>query len=328
MFLAGDIGGTKVDLCLFGRGEKPDTPVIHTEGVLPSQDASSLEALVSEFLPGGEAQVLKAVFAVAGPVLDGRSAITNLPWLVSEAGLSRKLRIPSVRLINDLEAVARYVPHLKPNDVRTLSSGIPSRGGNVGVIAPGTGLGESFLSAVPGGFSSHATEGGHVDFAPTRPIEMRLLEFLLKRYNHVSYERVCSGMALSHIYDFLKEEGVPEPGWLARRVKSEADTGAAIVKVGTDCEDPPELCRRTLELFVSILGAEAGNFALKIMATGGIYLGGGIPPRILPYLSGEDLITAFTGKGRMASLLKSIPVHVILDPKAALHGAMHMALVQ
>ena len=328
MFLAGDIGATKIDLCLFEHGGGSNSPAIHTIKTFPSDGAKSLETLVSRFLPKETAPVAKAVFAVAGPVLNGRSDITNLPWIVTESSLESTLGISSVRLVNDLDAIARYVPHLKPTEIRTLNTGTPHKRGNIGVIAPGTGLGESFLTPVPGGFESHATEGGHTDFAPTCPIGIRLLEFLLKRYNHVSYERICSGMALLHIYDFLKEEGLPEPGWLARQLKGEVDAGTVIIKAGVTGRVPPELCQRTLAIFASILGAESGNLALKVMATGGMYLGGGIPPRILTYLTGERFMRAFAGKGRMSSLLSSIPVHVILDPKAALHGAMHMVSIQ
>jgi glucokinase len=197
----------------------------------------------------------------------------------------------------------------------------------MGIIAPGTGLGESFLTTDGNRRIAHACEGGHADFAPTCPIEMRLLDYLSGIYGHVSFERVCSGMGLSDIYRFLRDgEGVPEPDWLADELDGIDDAGPVIVNTALDGTRSSALCDRTLDIFVSALGAEAGNLALTVMATGGIYLGGGIPPRILGLLDQGRFMDAFTHKGRMASLLAEIPVHVILNPKAALQGAMQVAL--
>jgi glucokinase len=320
MLLAGDIGGTKTSLAVFSRGAGLRNPL--AEATFPSADYPSLEALVSEFLAQIDLKVERANFGVAGPVVTGRATVTNLPWVMDETQLEKALDIPSIRLLNDLDAIAHAIPRLEPSDLHTLHEGQPAFGGAIAVIAPGTGLGEAFLTWDGSRYRSHASEGGHTDFAPTNPLEVELLRYLLERFEHVSYERICSGMGLPNIYAYLKDSGLAEePDWLAEQLAGASDPTPVIVRAALDNERTCELCTVTLNTFVSILGAEAGNLTLKILATGGVYLGGGIPPRILPILEQRLFLEAFRRKGRFSDLMAQIPIHVILNPKAALLGA-------
>jgi glucokinase len=262
-------------------------------------------------------------------VVGNRATITNLPWVIEAEKLKEEFTFSSVRLLNDLVAVANAVPVLESDDVYTLTEGQPVAGGAIGVIAPGTGLGEAFLTWDGVRYRAHPSEGGHVDFGPTDELESGLLEYLRGRFEHVSYERVCSGLGIPNIYDYLKESGVAaEPDWLAQRLCTVDDRTPVIAEAAMDEEQPCELCTAAMEMFLRILGAEAGNLALKVLATGGIYLGGGIPPRILPALTKPIFLTSFRDKGRFRSLLSRIPVKVILNPKAALLGAACYGLEQ
>jgi len=225
-------------------------------------------------------------------------------------------------LLNDLAAIAHAVPFLEPADLHTLNEGQPVPGGAIAVIAPGTGLGEAFLTWDGARYRPHASEGGHTDFAPNNPFEVELLRTLQDRFEHVGYERVCSGRGLPNIYAYLKDSGyAEEPAWLTEQLASTDDPTPVIVNAALDGERPCELCVATLNAFVSILGAEAGNLALKVLAGGGVYLGGGIPPRILPALEDEQFMKAFRHKGRMSDFLARVPMRVILNPKVALVGA-------
>ncbi len=322
LLLAGDIGGTKTNLAIFSPEKGWRAPLV--EKTFPSAQYPSLEAIVREFLALEHFPVERASFGVAGPVVAGRATITNLPWTMDETQLQAVLHIPSVRLLNDLDAIAHAVPFLEPNDLHTLNAGQPVAGGAIAVIAPGTGLGEAFLTWDGSRYRAHTSEGGHCDFAPTNSFEIELLRYLQQRFTHVSVERVCSGKGLPSIYAYLKDSGYSaEPSWLAERLAAADDPAPIIVNaaLASDKEAACGLCVATLNEFVSILGTEAGNLALKVLATGGIYLGGGIPPRILPYLNGERFLQAFRHKGRFTELLSHVPVHVILNPKVALFGA-------
>ena len=320
MLLAGDIGGTKTNLAIFSPEAGLRAPL--AEATFPSTDYPSLEALVREFLAQLDLKPEGASFGVSGPVVAGRVTITNLPWVIDETQLQAALNLSFVHLLNDLEAIAHAVPLLEPADLHTLNEGQPTPGGAVAIIAPGTGLGEAFLTWDGSRYRPHASEGGHTDFAPTNPSEVELLRYLQQRYEHVSYEWVCSGQGLPNIYAFLKDGGyAEEPAWLAGQLAAADDLTPVIVNTALDDEKPSELCAATLNTFVSILGAEAGNLALKVLATGGVYLGGGIPPRILPALKHERFMEAFRHKGRLSGLLAHMPVHVILNPKVALLGA-------
>jgi len=327
MLLAGDIGGTKTDLCVFRFGTSSSRTLdIHDKATFLNRDIETLDSLIQAYVAQKNVSFERAAFAVAGPVSGGRAVMTNLPWTVSKAQLEASLGISTVHLVNDLEALALAVPHLTPEDLLVLHEGKRARG-NIGVIAPGTGLGESYLAPIGDGFTAQATEGGHADFAPRSALEMRLLEYLVERYSHVSYERVCSGMAIADLYRFLNRvEGIPEPPALAGRLSALPDPTAAIVSEALLAGDPTNLCSRAIELFAAILGAESGNLALKTMAVGGVYLGGGIPRRITGILTQGPFMASFLDKGRMSKLLSDIPVHVILNPKATLYGAACKAL--
>jgi glucokinase len=318
MLLAGDIGGTKTSLAVFSREQGLRAPL--AEATFQSNDYPSLEALARGFLSQVGVQVEHASFGVAGPVVGGQAAITNMPWVIDEAQLQEALNISSVRLLNDLAAIAHGLPFLEPGDLKTLNEGQPVSGGALAVIAPGTGLGEAYLVWDGSRYITFASEGGHADFAPTNPLEIGLLSYLLDRFDHVSYERVCSGRGLPNIYAYLKDSGyADEPSWLADQLTNVHDPTPIIVDSALTGEC--ELCMATLNAFVSILGAEAGNLALKVLATGGVYLGGGIPPKILPALQDGHLLRAFAGKGRLSDVLADTPVHVILNQKSALLGA-------
>ena len=325
MLLAGDIGGTKTNLGIYSLEKGAREPIV--ESTFPSPKYPSLEKLTSEFLKTADVKVDSASFGVAGPVIKGQAKTTNLPWIIDEVQLRKTLRLNSVRLLNDLEAIAYGVTTLGPEDIHTLNKGVAILGGTLAVIAPGTGLGEAFLTWNLTRYQAHASEGGHADFGPSNPLEIDLLQYLRDRFGHVSYERICSGQGLPNIYVFLKDRGyAAEQDWLAEQLKAVDDPTPVIVNAALDRENPCELCIATLRIFVSVLGAEAGNLALKVLATGGVYLGGGIPPRIIPALEDEDFMESFTGKGRFSELLSHIPVHVITSPKIALIGAAHYGL--
>ena len=320
MLLAGDVGGTKTNLALFTDENGWREPV--DEATFPSGEYPSLEALVQAYLAQQKVLIDHASFGVAGPVVDRQATITNLPWRMDEKDLQDALRIPSVRLLNDLDAIAHAVPYLDKRDIATINEGQVKPEGAMAVIAPGTGLGEAFLTWNGSSYQAHSSEGGHADFAPANPFELDLLRYLLERFPHVSYERVCSGKGFPNIYAYLKDAGhAVEPDWLASELAQATDKTPVIMKAALDNDAPCEIALATLNTFVSVLGAEAGNMALKVLATGGVYLGGGIPPRILPYLSGERFMQSFRNKGRLGKLLTTIPVHVILNPKIALLGA-------
>ncbi|MCX7683088.1 MAG: glucokinase [Anaerolineae bacterium] len=327
MVLAGDVGGTKTVLQLLSPQLGLDSPL--AEATYASADYPSLEAILSLFLAQVNQPVERACLGVAGPVVHGRASITNLPWVIDEREIQKTFGIPQVRLINDLFAIANAVPHLGSTDLHTLNTGQPVPGGALAVVAPGTGLGEAFLVWDGSRYQAYASEGGHADFAPTNRLERELLSYLQETlgFEHVSYERVCSGVGIPNIYSFLKHINyADEPDWLAGQLATATDVVPVILAAALDRERKSELCAGTLRLFVSILGAEAGNMALKVLATGGVYLGGGIPPRILPALNEGTFLQAFCNKGRFKELLSQIPVHVIMNQKTPLLGVAYYAL--
>jgi glucokinase len=305
MLLAGDIGGTKTNLALYSPDSGPRKPI--TEATFTSAKYNSLEAIVKEFIEAEKVIISYASFGVAGPVVGGEAQITNLPWYI--------------------EATANAIPFMDSTDLYSLKNGTALMGGTMAVIAPGTGLGEAYLTWDGSGYRAFGSEGGHVDFAPTSPLEIELLEFLKQRYAHVSYERVCSGRGIPNIYDFYKQTGLlEEPEWLAEELIRVTDRTPLIAKTALDKGGECAICERTLETFVSILGAETGNVALKFLATGGIFLGGGIPPRIIPALESGSFLKSYRNKGRFVELLDEIPIYVILNPKSALFGAACVGL--
>ena len=320
MLLAGDIGGTKTNLAVFDTDGDWQKPM--AEETYPSGKFNSLEAMVGEFLQVHHFPITHASFGVAGPVVGKRATITNLPWILEENHLKDAMHIPSVHLLNDLESIAYGIPHLQPQDVFTLNTGQAEEHGAIAVVAPGTGLGEAFLTWDGKHYQPHTSEGGHADFAPADEPQQDLLRYLHKLYPHVSFERVCSGKGLPNIYRFLKDTGrAVEPSWLTEALANVKDPAPIITDNALDKEHRIEICSLTLEWFVSILGAEVGNMALKVLSTGGIYLGGGIPPRILPFLMEGRFMQTFLRKGRLSNVLIPMPVHVILNPNVALLGA-------
>jgi glucokinase len=320
MLLAGDIGGTKLHFGLFSRQRGLRRPL--AEAVYPSADYDDLETAIRQFLDETGRHPTRMVLAVAGPVLDGRCRITNLTWVIDEARLRQTLGIRTTTVINDVEAIASFVPLLRKEDYITLREGTPARHGSIAVIAPGTGLGEAYLTFDGRGYRAFPSEGSHVDFGPATAEQMELLTYMKNYHEHVSYERLCSGLGIQNLYRFLRDGGhAKEPAWLAAALARAADPVPVIVEKALDPENPCDICVRTLDLFASILGAEAGNAALKIMAAGGVFLGGGIPPRVLPFLKKKPFEEAFLRKGRMRDLVERIPVYVITNPKAALLGA-------
>jgi glucokinase len=325
MLLVGDLGGTKADLALFTPEAGARAPVAQVRYL--SADYPSLEAICRAFLAQHQAAVDAACFDVAGPVAGGRAHITNLPWVIEEAALARALGLPSVALLNDLMAVAYAVPSLQPADLHTLDTGAPTARGAIAVIAPGTGLGEAFLTWGGGRYRAHPSEGGHADFAPSGEAQINLLRYIHGRFGHVSSERVCSGIGIPNIYDYLREGAVAaESPEVAAALARADDRTRVIIEAALDPRAPSPLCRATLDMFVSILGAEAGNLALKVLATGGVYLAGGIPAHILPALASPEFLRAIRAKGRFADLLAQVPVHVIVNPRVALLGAASYGL--
>lgn len=326
MFLAGDIGGTKTILALFAREEGPGR--LLAEATFPSGQFASLEEIVGQFLAAHPARVEGACFGVAGPVMGQRAEITNLPWVIEAETLSKHLDDAPLALINDLEAVAQAVPHLQPEHLATLNRGEPAPGGTIAVIAPGTGLGEAFLTWDHGRYRAHPSEGGHASFAPTTAAEVDLLMYLLERHRHVSYERVCSGLGIPNIYGYFRDRVFKrETPEVAAGLAAGGDPTPVIVSGALNPASPCPVCSATLDCFLGILGSEMGNLGLKVLATGGIYLGGGIPPRLLTQLRGGRLLEAMCNKGRFRELMERMPVHVILNPRAALLGAAAYALI-
>jgi glucokinase len=316
MLLAGDIGGTKTNLSISSPDGKL-TPVV--QATFRSANYPSLEAVVEDFLAGTDVPIDRAVFGVAGPVIHGQSTATNLPWVISEESLQEMLGIEEAKLLNDLEATAYGVPHLADDDLFILNDA-PPRSGTKAVIAPGTGLGEAVLCFWDEGYHVLPSEGGHTDFAPTNLFEIELLRYLMGKFGHVSYESICSGRGIPIIYGYLKENRFAEESPdMTAALSQAADPTPIIVRkaMAGECE----ISIATLNAFVSILGAEAGNLALTVMATGGIYLGGGIPPKIVSKLRDGTFMAAFVNKGRFAEMLARIPVYIILNERTALLGA-------
>ena len=322
MILAGDIGGTHTRLAIM---EDRDGRLIPTANArYRSREHGSLETVLRAFLTANPASIDRAAFGIAGPVHSGVSDATNLPWIVDAAHVAREFGIRRVGLINDLEANAWGIPTLSSDDLAVLNPGKSDATGNLALISAGTGLGEAGVHWDGTRHRPFASEGGHVDFAPRNRLEVDLLEFLLRQFPRVSYERVVSGPGLQNIYRFLRETGRgEEPPWLAARLR-EQDPNAVISQAALSGEST--LCVQALELFVALYGAAAGNLALTLLATGGVYLGGGIAPKILPKLKDPVFLNAFLTKGRMRPLLEAMPVRVILNDQTALFGAARYAV--
>lgn len=317
LVLAGDIGGTKTNMGLFVMGKT--RPVLKEIETYSSRKARGLENIIEAFIQKYPRPISNACFGIAGPVVSGQCKTTNLPWVVSEGRLKRSFKWPKVRLINDLSATVLSIPLLSPGEAVSLNTAKAKKGQNIGLIAPGTGLGEALLIFRNGRHIPIASEGGHADFSPNTQAEARLWAFLHSRLGHVSVERVLSGPGLLNIYLWLKNSGKFSAPPELRKMMTVMDPARVISEAAMNGKEP--LCVETLNMFASILGAAAGNLALTGITTGGLYLGGGIPPKILPFLKTDRFINAFTAKGRFKDMLNKIPVRVILNERAALLGA-------
>jgi glucokinase len=320
--LAGDIGGTKTRLAIFEvNGSQLESQF---ENTYKSEEYPSLDGIVAAFLETTQRRCDHACFGIAGPVKEGKSKTTNLPWLVDVSRLRNTLGLKNVSLLNDLEANAWGITALSETDFFTLNVGIPGASGNVAVIAAGTGLGEAGLYWDGHRHRPFASEGGHADFGAGNEFELELFKFLAQRFGHVSWERILSGPGLVNLYRFLlQHRQSSEPEWLAKEMRA-GDPAEAISKAALSNRDPT--CIEALDLFVYLYGMEAGNHALKIMAMGGVFIGGGIAPKILDKLKETTFMEAFCAKGRMANLLRDMPVKVILNDRTALYGpAIFMA---
>ena len=322
LVLAGDIGGTKTNLGLFFNDH--GHPVLNVMETFSSADSPDLEHIIREFQHIHSAPVSRACFGIAGPVVDGKSKTTNLPWNVSQDRIKKEFSIQHVRIINDLTATAMAVPILNTDDFFHLNQATSIKGRPIGLVAPGTGLGIAMLIYHNGRYIPISSEGGHIDFAPNSESEAELWQYLHRRYGHVSIERVISGSGLVNIYEWLKDSArIDEPEGGKLKFKK-TDPAMAITNAALSNKDPG--CVEALNLFVSIFGAVAGNFALFGLTSGGIFLGGGISPKILPILKEDIFMKAFVNKGRFKDFLEKIPMKVILNDKAALIGAAHCAI--
>ena len=321
--LGADVGGTNTKIGL-ARVEA-DLPRLIERSIYPSREYASLELVVEAFLGSPQAapsagNIAAACFAVAGPVENGRGRLTNLAWTPDEAEIARRFGFPRVRIVNDFAAAGLGIAHLSATDLLTLQAGVPVERGDRVVVGAGTGLGVAVLDWDETRYEIHPSEAGHTDFAPVDALQDQLLAHLRKQFPRVSCERVLSGAGLGHILAFLIEigAGAASPGLAA--AMREGNVASAITELATAGED--ELAVRTLDLFVSAYGSFAGNMALVTLAHGGVYIAGGIAPKIAAKLTGGDFMRAFTAKGRFQKLLESLPVHVVMNDHVGLYGAL------
>ncbi|MFN2455847.1 MAG: glucokinase [Pyrinomonadaceae bacterium] len=327
MIIAGDIGGTKTNVALFESDEKGVGAPLAQKS-FPSAQYDSLDAILKQYVEENAAKnITHACFGIAGPVVEGRVETPNLAWIVESKKLATQLGVERVKLINDLEATAAGIEALQANQLFTLNEGDTARGGNRALIAAGTGLGMAgIILRENGRYQPLASEGGHMDFAPRNEMEMELLRYLFEKFGaHVSYERALSGPGLFNVYSFLRDKKHgEEPDWLRAEIEGGGNKTAAVS--GAALSGKSELAVKALDLFTSIYGAMAGNLSLMMVATGGLYMGGGIAPKIIEKLKDGTFMAAFKDKGRFNAFNAAVPVHVILDDKTALYGAARSAL--
>jgi glucokinase len=320
LLLAGDVGGTKVDLAVVSPERGPRMPLAKRR--YASGDYSSLAELARAFLAEASMEVEAACFDVAGPVIDGEARLTNLPWEISETSLRTALGVQRVWLLNDLVATASAIPLLRADELYPVKEGHAVPGGTVAVLAPGTGLGEAFLTQEVHGYRAHASEGGHAAFAPTSELEVELLNELWRKFDHVSFERVASGVGIPNLYDFLRSRrGGSEDARPHAEQHNGADRTRPILEAALDPAQPDPMAHATMVLFLQILGTEAANLALKMLATGGVYLAGGIAQALRDALRTAPFLHAFTRAGRFSATLERVPVNVVMGEVALLGAA-------
>ncbi len=324
MILAGDLGGTHARLALFDLSDGRFRLV--SSSVFPSRDYPGLEQIVARFVQQTKAHTDVACFGVAGPVNNGRVQTSNLPWVVEAKSLAAELHIREALLINDLEASAWGLATLEPGDMVSLNDVPPVHNGTQAIVAAGTGLGEAALYWDGTHHRISPSEGGHTDFAARNELEIELLRYLMGRYGRVSYERVLSGPGLVNVFDFLRDTGRGKPPqWLVDEMLK-SDPAAAVSRAAI--EGKCEMCDQALDIFISVYGAEAGNVALETLATGGVFVAGGIAPKLLHKFKQPTFIKAFTDKGRLTPVLKRIPVNVVTNENLALLGAARCAVTK
>ncbi len=323
-FLIGDVGGTKTVLAYF-EGTAKDFSVdnLKFQKSYHSSKYDTLESIIKLYIEEFKVTVNHVVIAIAGPISNGKSVLTNLPWVLEEKKVQDAFQFEKVKFLNDLEASAYFIPYLDKSDVEVLQEGTEPVEKNISVVSPGTGLGEAFLTWDGTHYVSHATEGGHTSFSPENEEQDKLLQFLRQKLGkRISFERVCSGIGVKKIYDFLVAAGYKiEPDSVKKEIDSADDIVPVILSTGCFKRGESEICDKTIELFVSILGSECANLGLKTMGLSGIYIGGGIPPKILPYIKeSEFFLKALHDKGRMSPLIQNIPVKVIINKNTTLLG--------
>jgi glucokinase len=322
MLIAGDIGGTKTRLALVTPEAGPRQFLAEQE--YHSADFPDLQPIVQSFMASHASEATYACFDVAGPVINGRARVTNLPWQLDEATLASGLGLRSVSLLNDLRAIAHAIPHLTPEESEEINAGQPVANSPIAVFAPGTGLGEAFLVWDGAKYIACASEGGHADFAPTNPTQAALWAFLFERFGHVAFERVCAGSGLPNVYDFVVAQNpASESSHLAASLRSATDRTPLIVDAALHYGAANPAAVETLRIVIDVWGAEAANLALKVMATGGVYLAGGMPPRLASHLRDGAFMRAFTAKGRFSDLASAIPVRLVTVNAALLGAAIY-----
>lgn len=327
LLLAGDIGASNTRLGLYPLNGDHRTPL--RVGTYKGNEYSGLGEILHDFLGEDSDAVVAACFGAAGPVVAGRVKLTNLAWIVDSVELLAEFSWQNVWLLNDLQAIANAVPVLKHNELHTLNVGVPESHGNIVAIGPGTGLGIAYLTWAAGRYHPHASEGGHSDFAPANAVQDELLSFLRKTYRQVAIEHVASGLGLPNVYEFLKTSGrAREPQWLAAELAGAEDVNPIIVKHALAQSPRSEICQMTVQIFVDVLAAQAGSLALLFGSTGGVYLGGGIPPLILPAFERYNFVKTFISKTAYEYYLERFPVRVITASEPGLLGAAEFGLQQ